>query len=183
MYFDEVMFRIIAQSFNWNEAETQAFMQEIVGNSFSIIIDRASIYMEEKLPGRLEELEDAIGIDENGNLKAAKNAEDAIKRYQIFVDQMLLLTNAYPELTKKITDDINYLQKGLFLEFLKNGPDEGRIAIMNYLIEKLDEVSKIPEILEKIKDMTRDKEIQEVLGGPIFAEKFNLLNQSIDQAQ
>jgi len=170
MFIDETMFRIIALSFGWSRELTDRFIEDYVSSNMNMVLDKFFTFLQEKFPEKLEEIKKSLKIDDNGKFRQFKSANEATQAYNTLLDQFNLITTSYPEFAQELTDSIYFIEKELFMYYIKNGPDNGRLALIDYLHKKFEEVPLYPEVKEKMERLARDKEIKQVLGGPIYAE-------------
>lgn len=180
MLIDEIMFRIMALSFGWGTGETDRFLEQYTVSNLNMILDKFFTFLQDNLPERMEELKKVMQIDDEGKFKPFTNAEAATKAYQILIDQLDLVITSYPELSTDLVDSIYYLEKELFLFYMRNGSDAGRLAVIDRLKERFEETPTNEQVHKYMLRLTRDKQVNEVLGGPIYIDIADNDNNNTD---
>jgi len=154
MILDEQCLRIIGNSFKWPEDEIRTF----IGTHFKAIMDytnkEALAYLAENDPERMEEL---------NNLVESDNTKDKAKGFNAINDQILLLLTSYPDLQDKVESVVKEYESSVLFDYLESGPSDGAIELIRYLEEKVRKAGQYVDILNKMKERTKQAKVKEVL--------------------
>lgn len=163
MFLDHNILTIIGRSFRWSVMETDAHIVHHYETINKLILMKTTSYIDRNLPEKKKELMEKLNLDENGKHTPHKTAEGTIKAFEVLNDQLKLVMASYPDLQRNIESTIFNIEKDLFLLYMRTGPTEGRLAVIDYIKKKISTLDRFPPAFNMVQTLIKDKEIREVL--------------------